>query len=312
MWTAVVRPALVDRKGYVLFLGTPFGRNHFHKLYERAKEMGTLTMLYRASETGVVPADELEAARQDMDADLYAQEFECSFEAAIRGAYYARQLEQARAEGRIKPLVWEPQAPVDTWWDLGWSDATAILFTQTIGREIRVLDYHEATHSTASDLAKLLLTKPYIYGKHHLPHDAGHATQGGQGLSMQTQLNRLGVRPSVILGQNEVLHGINQARQLFSRCWFDAVKCTRLIDALGTYRQEWDVKRQDFKAEPYHDWSSHGADAFRYLAIGHKDHTDGLGRPRGPQQRSYDTTYSPFDRVGARQTQVRMGGTAWG
>jgi hypothetical protein len=287
-WSAVIRPALVDRQGFAIFIGTPLGRNHFHALYERARQRDDLlTALWPASRTGIVPDDELAAARADMSPDLYAQEFECSFEAAIRGAYYATELNAARTSTRIRTIPWEPEVPVETWWDIGFSDATAIIFTQTVGREVRLIDYLEAAGQALPAYVKALRDRPYLYRRHHLPHDA-EQTELGSGRSIADQLRALGVRGITVGRSQDVLEGIQQARTFFARCWFDEAKCARLLDCLANYRSQWDEKRQDYKPQPYHDQWSHGADAFRYLAMDHHLRPADAPRP---------TVYAHFDAI---------------
>ena len=152
-WGEVVRPALAAKQGFALFIGTPKGRNHFYRLYEKMHgdlEWYVETYTWRDSGvigdlSGTAALEEVARARKQMSPDEFAQEYECSWEAALKGAYYARQLEVARAEGRIKPVSWEPAIPVQTFWDLGWSDATAIIFVQQMGRELHVIDYVEAS-----------------------------------------------------------------------------------------------------------------------------------------------------------------------
>lgn len=271
-WSQVIRPALVDRQGFAIFIGTPLGRNHFYELYEKTRQRPEfLSALWPASQTGIVPEAELLAAQEDMTPEEYAQEFECSFEAAIRGAYYARELTAARLEGRIRAVPWEPTVEVETWWDLGHTDATAIVFTQQVGREIHVLDYTEDRGKNLAWYVKAVRERPYIYRKHHLPHDATaqHLAAGGQ--SIDQQLRALGLRPTQVHPANDVLDGINQARLTFNRCWFDEVKCARLLDALASYHAKPDEKHQTERREPEHDWSSHAADAFRYMAAGLRD-----------------------------------------
>jgi phage terminase large subunit len=267
VWSEVVRPALADRKGWAIVAGTPMGRNALWQLYERAKTApGWRAALYRASETGVLPAEELAAARAVMSAEEYAQEFECSFDAAIRGAYYGPPIAQAEAEKRIGAVPHEPRLVVHTAWDLGVGDATAIWFYQRHRREIRLIDYEEASGAGLDHYARLLQAKGYAYGEHVLPHDA-HVQELGSGKTRVETLTGLGIRPRV-LGAHRVEDGINAVRLLLPRCWFDAEKCARGLEALRHYRSEWDERRQTFRERPLHDWSSHAADAFRYLAMG--------------------------------------------
>ena len=267
VWSEVVRPALADRKGWAIIAGTPMGRNALWQLYERAKAAPDWrAALYRASETEVLAKEELAAARTVMSEEEYAQEFECSFDAAIRGAYYGQPMAQAEAEKRIGAVPHEPRLVVHTAWDLGVGDATAIWFYQRHRREIRLIDYAEASGAGLDHYARLLQAKDYQYGEHVLPHDA-RVQELGSGKTRVETLTSLGIRPRV-LGQHKVADGINEVRRLLPRCWFDAEKCARGIEALRHYRCEWDERRQTFGAQPLHDWSSHAADAFRYLAMG--------------------------------------------
>jgi hypothetical protein len=249
----------------------------------------TLTTLWRASETHVLEPEELERARAEMTPELYAQEFECSFEAAIHGAYYARELEQARAAGRIRAFDYEPAISVDTYWDLGWDDSTGIAFVQRVGRELHVLEYLEDRNRDLAYYAKVLQSRPYLYGRHYLPHDAAQH-ELGSGKTRAEMLTMLGLRNLVVLGKNDPLDGINQARLLFPRVWFNEPKCRPMLEALSNYRAAWDKTARAFKDDPLHDWTSHAADVFRLMAIQVKDlAAPPLTRP-GPAK----AAFSPF------------------
>lgn len=265
----IIRPMLADRKGWIIFAGKPRGRNHFFDLYRAMQaQSDRLVRLYRASETGYVDPDELADMKLDMTPEEYAQEMECSFDSAVVGAYYARELTAARESRRIRPVAWEPAIPVETWWDVGYTDATAILFVQRVGRELHVIDYLEDAGKDLAFYAKALQGRPYLYGKHHLPHDAGHSLLASAGKSIAELLRALDVKPLSVHQKNDPLDGINQARLLFPRVWFDEVKCERLLACLAHYHAKQDLKNQTERPDPEHDWSSHGADAFRYLAVG--------------------------------------------
>ena len=140
----VIRPALSDRKGWAVFVGTPMGHNAFFDLYEQARSSDEwLTAVYRASETGLLDDEELDAARAMMSADQYAQEFECSWNANVPGSIYGKELEASVEAGRICNVPYDPSVPVDTWFDLGIGDSTAVWFTQSVGRAIHVIDFYE-------------------------------------------------------------------------------------------------------------------------------------------------------------------------
>jgi hypothetical protein len=267
VWSEIVRPALADRKGWAIVAGTPMGRNALWQLFAFAKTAPDWhAALYRASESGVLPKEELAAARAVMSAEEYAQEFECAFDAAIRGAYYGEAIAKAEADKRIGSVPHEPRLVVHTAWDLGIADPTAIWFYQRHRREIRLIDYYEASGAGLDHYARVLEGKGYVYGEHVLPHDA-YVPELGSGKTRFETLIGLGIRPRV-LSQHRVPDGINEVRRLLPRCWFDAAKCARGLEALRHYRCEWDERRKTFREGPLHDWSSHAADAFRYLAMG--------------------------------------------
>jgi phage terminase large subunit len=267
VWSEVIRPALADRKGWAVFIGTPKGRNEFWKIFERSKgEDDWFSLMLKASETKLIDQSELDLARRDLSEDQYAQEFECSFEAAIVGAYYGKLMREADADKRIAGVPYEPTATVYTAWDLGIRDATAIWFAQVVGREIRIIDYYEATGADLGHYVREITQRPYLYAGHIVPHDA-QAKELGTGKSRLEVLESLGLKNITIAPMHRVEDGINAVRTIIPRCWFDAKKCVRGIDALKLYRSEYDDKLQALKPRPVHDWTSHAADAFRYLAM---------------------------------------------
>lgn len=269
-WPEVIRPTLSDYQGWASFIGTPAGRDWFYKIDrdEAGNELpGWFRFTIKASESGVIGPEELESLRLGMTDEQFAQEFECSFEAAVVGAYYGRIMAQAEADGRITGVPYDAAAPVWTAWDLGIRDATAIWFAQVVGREIHVIDYYESSGADLAHYVGQLRSKPYAYAGHIVPHDA-QAKELGTGRSRLEVLESLGVSNVTVAAMHRVEDGINAARVLIPKCWFDAKKCSRGIDALKLYRAEFDDKLQAFKPRPVHDWASHGADAFRYLAMG--------------------------------------------
>lgn len=262
----VIRPTLVDREGWALFIGTPWGRNHFATQYEQAMtDRESFAAIYRASQTAIIPELELERLRRDMPEEEYDQEFECSWEGAVRGAYYAKELREARESGRVRAVSYQPRFRVDTVWDLGIDDATAIVFYQRAGREIHLIDYLEGSDVGLEFYVRELQRRPYTYGEHWLPHDA-NARELGTGRSRVDTLKALGLKGPRVLPDIGIEAGIEQARMMFPQCYFDEVKTARLLDCLSAYRKDWDEKKQVYKPHPRHDWASHGADAFRYLA----------------------------------------------
>jgi len=270
IWTDVIRPALSDRKGWATFIGTPKGKNDFWNLWtEACKSEDWFSLMLKASETGLIDQSELDEARKQMGPDQYEQEYECSFEAAIKGAFYADELRRAAEEGRIGKVPIDRGLQVDTAWDLGVSDSTAVWFVQTIGKERRLIDYYESSGVGLDHYAAVLKEKGYLYRDHYFPHDVA-IRELSTGKSRVDTLEHLGIKARVG-EQSNVMDGINAVRRMLDQCWFDAERCERGIEALKQYRREYDDKLKDWKLRPLHDWTSHGADALRTFATGFKD-----------------------------------------
>lgn len=269
LWAEIIRPALSDRMGWAAFIGTPRGRNEFHRIYsESLKSDDWYSVMLRASETGIIPQAELADARKTMNEAQYQQEYECSFEAAIQGAYYAEQMAKASADKRITRVPFQPGLKVDTAWDLGFADPTAIWFTQRTPREIHVIDYWEESGADLAKCASLLQDKRqslgYVYGEHVWPHD-GKAHEQATGKRLDETMRALGV--DVLINETkDVGPGIDTVRNILATCWFDEARCERGLETLRNYRAEWDDDKKTFKPRPLHDWASHGADAFRTFA----------------------------------------------
>ena len=262
VWPEVIRPALSDRRGRALFIGTPKGRNEFWRIYDGATRADDwFALALRASETGILAADELEAARRAMSEEQFLQEYECSFDAAVIGSYYGKLLDDAQREGRVRQVQYEPGVPVETWWDLGVGDSTAIWFVQRAAREIRVIDFYEMTGEGLAHYAKTLQAKPYVYDRHIAPHDIA-VRELGSGRSRLEMAEELGIRFEVA-PRLPVDDGINAVRLLLPRMWFDATRCAQGLEALRQYRKDWDDRLKTFRDRPRHDWTSHAADAMR-------------------------------------------------
>ena len=267
VWSEVIRPALADRQGWAVFIGTPKGRNAFFELWRRSQaEEGWFSMMLKASDTGLIAESELALARRDLSEEQYAQEFQCSFDAAVVGSYYGKLMARAEADRRIAGVPCDPAAMVWTSWDLGIRDATAIWFAQVVGREIRIIDYYEASGVDLGHYVREINTRPYVYAGHIVPHDA-QAKELGTGKSRLEVMESLGLKHITLAPLHRVEDGINAVRMLLPRCWFDATKCARGLDALKLYRAEYDDRLQALRAQPVHDWTSHAADSFRYLAL---------------------------------------------
>ncbi len=285
----VLRPALSDRKGFCIFLGTPKGHNAFYEKYEEAVANDDwLAAVYKASETGILDQEELDAAKVMMSSDQYAQEFECSWNANVPGAVYGKELEEAQADGRVTNVPYNPASKVDTFWDLGIGDSTSIWFTQNVGRAVHVIDYYEARGEGLPHYCKVLSSKNYLYGEHNAPHDI-EVRELGTGKSRREIAWDLGLNFRVV-PKLPIEDGIHAAQMLIPRLYFDREKCKHGLECLRQYHRAYNERTRSFRATPVHDFSSHAADAFRYLAVGLREEGRGVKAP----QRQAVMDYDPF------------------
>lgn len=295
-FSEVLSKALGDHLGYCIWAGTIKGKDQLYKTWEAAQtspewlalwqdideslktESGpTITALARALE------DDRKLVLQGlMTQEEFDQEWYLSPEAAIKGAIYGKQLAEARKQGRITRVPHEPTLPVDTDWDLGIGDAMAVWFSQSLkSGEVRLVDYHEASGEGFPYYAKMLgdkrIARGFTYGTHWAPHDIA-VRELSTGKSRMETARALGIvfkmTPRLTKGVSdaggEVEEGINAARMLMPKCWFDTEHCGPGIDALTHYRRDWNKSLNEFKPVPVHNWASHGADGFRGLAVRHK------------------------------------------
>jgi hypothetical protein len=270
VWGEVIRPMLMDRKGWAAFIGTPKGRNEFFRICERAKDDPEWFMLLlRASESGLISPEEIEDARKELTPEQFEQELECSFEAAILGAYWGKELAAADREGRICDVAHDALLLTHTAWDLGIGDSTAIWFFQVVGNEVRIIDHYENHGQPLSHYASVLAARGYRYGDHWLPHDA-KVKELGTGRTRVETLMSLNVKPRIV-PDAKIMDGINAVRLALPLMWFDKFKCADGLEALRQYQADFDEKLRTFKATPRHDWASHTADAMRYLAIAYRE-----------------------------------------
>jgi hypothetical protein len=275
IWGAVVRPLLTDRKGSATFIGTPKGHNAFWEMYQRATQDPTWHVkILRASQTGILEKEELEDAAKTMTEDQYLQEFECDFESSIVGAYFGKEMRQLTDQGRIRDIEYDPLFPVHTAWDLGYSDDTAIWFFQVVHGEIRCLDYHSSNGQPVAFYAGILQSREkergYVYGTHWLPHDARAKTLSSNRSVIEQLGDKIPLKSIKIAPNLKLQDGIQASRLALTRTWFDH-KCIDGIECLRQYQREYDEDKKVFRDKPRHDWTSHGADAFRYLALTWKD-----------------------------------------
>lgn len=221
----------------------------------------------------------------------------CDFAAALVGAYYGKEMARAEKDNRITRVPYDKAVPVSTYWDLGIGDSTAIWFMQCVGRgEWHAIDYLEDSGKGLDYYAKELKQLDYYYERHVLPHD-GRARSLETGRTRIETLENLGIKPVDVLERHPVEDGINAARVIMSKVWFDAQKCERGINALKNYQKKWDSKNKIYSNAPLHDWTSHGSDAFRAFAMGRVDRVGGVIIGQGNQSdlpRQAETDYDIF------------------
>ena len=272
---SVIRPLLTDRGGWATFIGTPKGHNAFWEVYNNAtQDPSWYVKVLRASQTGLLDKGELEDAAKTMTEDQYLQEFECDFESAILGAYFGKEMRQLTDDGRIREVEYDPLFPVHTAWDLGYSDDTAIWFFQVVHGEIRCLDYHSSNGQPVAFYAGIIQSREkergYVYGTHWLPHDARAKTLSSNRSVIEQLGDKIPLKSIKITPNLKLQDGIQASRLALTRTWFDH-KCADGIECLRQYQREYDEDKKVFRDKPRHDWTSHGADAFRYLALTWKD-----------------------------------------
>jgi len=282
----ILRPILAENGGWAMFISTPRGMNFFYDLFQMAKaDDKWFAELLTVEDTKAIDRQAIEDERAaGMPDELIQQEFFCSFQSAVAGAYYGRYITEAEKAGRISRVPWEPTLPVFTSWDLGIGDSTAIWFAQECGKELRIIGYYENSGVGLEHYTKELASMPFTYAAHFFPPDVA-VRELGSGLSRVSMLKKLGITPTV-LSPSSVEDGIGAVRNLLGQCWFDEERCGRGLKALRSYKCEYSEKLQTFTAKPLHDWTSHAADAFRYLAIG-------LGQDRRREQARQSAAHLP-------------------
>ena len=262
-----IRPALTYNQGFAVFNGTPRGNNHFYAMYQLAKTSSDWFCSFKTCyDTMHIPMTELMKEKASMSPDKFMQEFECSFTSGQLGCYYGRQMDAMRLDGRIGRVAYEPMHPVYTFWDLGVSDPTCIIFAQLIGNTVRIVDYEEHTDRGLDFYAKLLDGKDYKYAGHFAPHDIKVRELGTGAQSRLDIARNLGINFQVVPN----LHlddGIEATRMILPRVWIDETKAGRLALALENYRRDFNEETKAYRERPRHDEYSHPADAARMMAL---------------------------------------------
>lgn len=266
-WYTVLRPALSDRRGWAIFAGTPKGKNLFWNIREEARMNPSTHMLLElpASKTGIIHPDELRDAKAQMTPEAYEVEYECSFDAAVPGAYYARQVGEAYEQGRIGKHPIDPELPVNLVADLGYTDSCSWWGWQETPDGYRVIEFMEDDNQAIGHYINWVKTRPYKVGQVWLPHDA-RAKSLQTGKSIIEQFLQNGITPRLV-PEMSLQDGIEAARLILNDCWFDEEPTYDGVDHLRAYMREWDERTQTYRNKPKHDQHSHAADSFRYLAL---------------------------------------------
>lgn len=305
---AFLRPILIENGGWAIFITTPRGANHAKTTYDLGRsESDWFAQVLTVDDTNVFTKQALEKELRELKYELgpeqgqaqFDQEYQCSFHSALIGAYYGEALRRADAEGRIGRVPIDRGVLVHTSWDLGVSDSTSIWFIQCVGKERRIVDYYEGSGVGLDTYAQVLQDKAkqhqITYGIHYFPHDIEHRELGNSGLSRSDTLRGLGIKAKVVPLHN-VNDGINATRRMLDFAWIDEKRCERGVATLRNYQRAWNEKTKMFSDAPLHNWASHGADALRTFAAGHRDPKDRpVTQPRIPEIR----------------TAGRHGGTGW-
>lgn len=273
-----LRPILVANDGWCVFISTPFGENHFYKLYEVARQSDEwFCDIKTVEDTDVVTPEQIEKEEQEglMSRDMIEQEYYCSFSTGALGSFYAKYINRMELNNQIADVPWEPAFPVFTAWDLGVRDATVIIFFQIIGKSVHIIDLYSNDSVGLEHYVSVVLEKPYQFSKHFAPHDI-MVKEFGSGLTRLDKARELGIKFEIKTDRNtrssavpnvSIMDGIETVRSTLPRVWIDKTKSARLVSALRDYRKEYDTKNKVYRSKPLHDENSHYADAMRYLCL---------------------------------------------
>lgn len=275
VWSKVLLPTLSDRSGWAVFIGTPKGKNHF---YEKWNEAGAKANWFRfmlkASESGIFNEEQLAEIKAEISEDEYQQEYECSFDAAVKGTYYAALLNKYASHIRLD-AEWDPAHPVYAVADLGYTDSSAYWFWQERPDGVAIIDFEEASGEHLDEYYfPMLRRKGYRYGTIWLPHDAKAKFLGSRKTTveqfLEAELPRFNTDSSShlirIVPNLDLQDGIEAVRKLLPVMWFHP-RCEPGLQALRAYRRNYDEEKKVYSDDPRHDWASHPADSIRYLSI---------------------------------------------
>lgn len=278
LWDSVLVYCLADRQGRALISGTPRGRmNKLYEMYQLGKggDDQWSSHLYTVDDTDMIDVGELQRLRDQVDRGqlnkaLFEQEMYCSFTSSLIGAVYGDEITALTRQNRFAPIAFDKTLPVITAWDLGFSDATAVIHLQRRGNQLGVIHYEEFTLTSLADILAKLKTYEWAenYSEHYGPHDL-NVHEYGSGNSRWTIADRLGFTFEVVPNWSKE-DGIESVRAILPHLWISDLPGAggaRLVDILSNYRMEFDSDKRAYKTTMLHDWTSHGADALRMLAV---------------------------------------------
>jgi hypothetical protein len=292
VWSLILKPALLDRDGWAIFIGTAKPNTDFKTKYDRAKQNPAwFTFMLKADDSGIFRKEQLDEIREEIGEAAYEQEMNCNFAGTLIGAYFSKYMKDANDDKRVTKVLHDPALVVNTYWDLGINDTTTIWFRQQLGNEYRYIEAYQMSGVGLEHYVKILKDRPYVYGRHVLPHDAA-ARELGTGVTRQETLRKLGLRCEIQPRQS-IEDRIQATRLMIPKSWFDAEKCARGIEALKSYQRKYDPKHQIYSDTPLHDWSSHFSDSFGYSALDSKDQNRNMMNSDLP--RTADSDYNELD-----------------
>lgn len=276
-----IRPILTANDGWALFITTPRGKNHAFELFQIASNSPDwFAYKLTIDDTQHIPYSEIEKEKAEgiMSEDLILQEYYCSWDMGVEGAYYSKYLDRMRVKGQIGIVPHENGFKVNTAWDLGVRDSTSIIFFENVGQTVRIIDYYENSKVGLEHYVNVLNQKAqsegYVYGKHIAPHDIA-VKEFGTGMTRLEKARQLGIK-FIVAPNISIEDGIEAVRSTLGKVWIDERNCSQLVKALENYRQEYDAKRKVYKPQPLHNFASHAADAMRYLCVSLPKTRDGL------------------------------------
>lgn len=308
-----IRPMIEENNGWAAFITTPRGRNHAHAMYEMATKnprwfADLSTVLY----TGVLTQEQLDESLkeyvalygEDLGRAQYEQEYLCSFNAAIMGAFYAREMLAVRTEDRVQEIRPVIDRPVHTAWDLGVEDSTAIWWFQVVGQQILILDYYVAHGYGVDHYAEVVKSKPWLRGIDFVPHDAKVRQWGVPGARTRIE-SMVGekLNPQLVPMSTD-MDGHQAVRRTLPLCVFHPRTEEAGMAALENYHREWDDDLKTFRLKAQHDWSSHGAKAFQYLSQAWREAPVVKEPEKTPQPKG--TVYLPGAPKAPSKTRIRV------